>query len=272
VHFQATFFGFTPVPIALICTEGNLQSAICNLQLHKETATETTTIHFVETMRGYGAVLVPQTNGADAPQRRVLEDDRLVEQTLAQASQEGRAFPLALRRLAVAVHTAAPSDDGGLRGVVTGGIVEATGLDEQALVVEHGEFELLPKATGGERRMHYRLYCRTQSGQRQFLIAGFKRIANHSAAPLPLAIWSETTMLYVFIYELAEHGEDALTEPPGPLVATGVARIHWADFARQLLTFRSRGTPRVMGHVLNLWAFTRFFVAALASVYLRGNA
>jgi hypothetical protein len=242
---------------------------------------QTMTVHFVETMRGYGAAIVPQTIDAGAcatnaaarpPHRGETEDDHLVSQTLAQALQEGRAFPLALRQIAVAVNTAAPTDDGGLRGAIESGIVEAKRLDEQALVIQRGEFELLPEATGGERRMRYRLYCRTPNGQRRFLLYGFKRIANHSGKPLPLAIWRETTTLYVSMYELAATGADALAEQPGQLVAVGIIRIHWADFVRQLLTFRSHGAPGVAGHVRNMWAFAQFFVAALASVYLRGNA
>jgi hypothetical protein len=238
------------------------------------------TVHFVETMRGYGAAIVPQTVEARAPatnaaarppHRGETEDDRLIGQTLAQALQEGRAFPLNLRQIAVAVNTAASTEEGGLRGSIQSGIVEAKGLDEQALVVQRGEFELLPKAMHGERRMRYRLYCRTPNGRRGFLLYGFKRIANRSGRLLPLAIWRETTTLYVSVYQLAGLGADAPAEQPGQLVATGVIRIHWADFVRQLLTFRSRGAPGVPGHIRNLWAFAQFFVAALASVYLRGN-
>ena len=239
------------------------------------------TIYFVETMRGYGAAIAPQTVDAGAratnpvarpPHRAETEDDRLVGQTLAQALQEGRAFPLALRQIAVAVNTTASTEDGGLRGFIQSGIVEAKGLDEQALVVQNGEFELLSEATGGERRMRYRLYCRTWNGRRGFLLYGFKRIANRRGRPLPLAIWRETTTLYVTVYELAALGVDALAEQPGQLVATGVIRIHFADFVRQLLTFRSRGARGARGHIRNMWAFARFFAAALASVYLRGNA
>jgi hypothetical protein len=241
---------------------------------------QTTTIHFIETMRGYGATIAPHTinvgtqtinAGAWPAHRCEIEEDRLVGQTLTQALPDSRVFPLALRQLAIAVNTTALGDDGGLRGVIERGIVEATGLDDQALVVARGEFELLPKALGGERRMRYRLYCRTQNGRRGFLLDGFKRIANHSGLPLPLAVWSETTTLHVFIYELAAFGAHALAEQPGPLVATGIVRIHWADFVRQLLTFRSRGAPGVMGYVGNVWGFTQFFVSRLASVYLRGN-
>src|SRR5262245_9012452 len=35
VHNQAGFWGFTCVSIALICARDNLQSTICNLQLHE---------------------------------------------------------------------------------------------------------------------------------------------------------------------------------------------------------------------------------------------
>src|SRR6266508_3555832 len=209
---------------------------------------QTMTVHFVETMRGHGAAIVPQAIGAGTPvgntttrppHRRETEDDRLVGQTLVQALQEGCAFPLALRQIAVTVNTAASTDDGGLRGTIESGIVEAKGLDEQALVIQRGEFELLSEATGGERRMRYRLYCWTSNGQRGFFLYGFKRIANQSGKPLLLAIWRETTTLYVSVYELAAPGAGALAEQSGQLVATGVIRIHWADFAWQLLTFRS---------------------------------
>ena len=241
---------------------------------------QTMTVHFVETMRGYGAAIVSQTIDAGAratnaaarpPHRGETEDDHLIGQNLAQAIQEGRAFPLALRQIAVAVNTAVSTEDGGLRGFIQSGIVEAKGLDDQVLVIQHGEFELLPKAIGGERRMRYRLYCRTPNGRRGFLLYGFKRIANHSGRPLPLAIWRETTTLYVSVYELAALGVDAPAEQPEQLVATGVIRIHWADFVRQLLTFRSRGAPGVPGNIRNMWVFAQFFVTALASVYLRGN-
>lgn len=212
-------------------------------------------IHFVETMRGYGAAIVPQTSD-----------------TGSWAFREERAFSLALRQIAVLVDTAASTSDGGLRGSIQSGTIEAPGLDAQALRVERGQFELLSEATGGERRMRYHLYCRTQSGEGGFLLYGFKRIANQSGKPLPLAIWQETTTLYVSIYELKMLGAGALAEQPGPLIATGVIHIHWADFIRQMLTFRSYGAAGVLGHIRNMWSFGRFFVAALASVYLRRNA
>jgi hypothetical protein len=241
---------------------------------------QTMTINFVETMRGYGTAMVTQTSDASAQAATAvalasahtqMEDGRLVDQILAQALREGHAFPLVLRQIAVSVDTAVFTDESGLRGSIQAGIVEAPGLDEQALLIQRGEFELLSEAGRGERRMRYRLYCSTPNGQRGFLIHGFKHIANQSGKPLPLAIWRETTMLYMSVYALAAPGEDTLAEPPGQPIAIGIIRIRWADFARQLLTFRSRGAPGLPGHVRNIWAFVRFFVAALASVYLRGN-
>src|SRR5512141_1067527 len=94
------------------------------------------TIHFVETMRGYGTAIVPQTSDASAqtttaaalaPVRQQIEDDRLAGQILAQALREGHAFPLALRQIVVSVNTAVFTDGCGLHGAIESGIVEIPG-------------------------------------------------------------------------------------------------------------------------------------------------
>lgn len=88
----------------------------------------------------------------------------------------------------------------------------------------------------GWRRKRYRLVCQAGAGQR-YLLYGFKRMARRTGCFLPLAIWQDTTTLYVTIYALDGQGA------PTTVAATGVIHIHLIDFRKQMLTLVPAATP-----------------------------
>jgi hypothetical protein len=224
---------------------------------------QTPTITFTETMRGQAALTKPEHSPAIVTED---EDTGLIKTILAGGSQDGMSFPLILKDLVVAVVTQQTAGVSGLRGSIEAGSVIATGLSQQALIITEGEFELLPEVARAERRMRYRLHCRTSEGERSFLVYGFKRVANRKGRWWPLAVWLETTTLYVTIYEVGSSTDETGTDTRQP-VAAGIARIYPLDFLKQMLTFRSRETQGLPRHVRNMLAFAGFFIMALASVY-----
>lgn len=222
---------------------------------------QTPTITFTETMRGQAALTKPENGPAIMAKE---EDTGLIETVLTGGIQAGLTFPLILKDLAVAVGTQQTAAVSGLSGSIESGSIIAVGLSEQVLTITHGGFELLPEVAEAERRMRYRLHCRTPAGGRSFLVYGFKRVANRKGRWWPLAIWLETTTLYVTIYEVGSRSDET-----GPPVAAGIARIYPLDLLKQMLTFRSHETQGLPGQVRNMWAFASFFITALASVYRR---
>ncbi|MCB0088095.1 MAG: hypothetical protein KDE54_09300, partial [Caldilineaceae bacterium] len=92
----------------------------------------------------------------------------------------------------------------------------------------------------------------------------FKRIARASGRLLPLAIWQDTTTLYVTIYELSAH------YAPKALVATGVIQIHLYDFLQQLFTLRSLYVAGPWGALCNIGRFGCFFAKGVLAAYGEG--
>jgi hypothetical protein len=112
--------------------------------------------------------------------------------------------------------------------------------------------------------MRYRLTCAADDGQR-YLLYGFKRIANVKGRFLPLAIWQDTTTLFVTIYALDS------ANVPKSLVATGIIQIYLLDFIKQLLTMRSQGVAGIGRVVRNLAGFGWFFGTGVLSAYWPGT-
>ncbi|MEZ4730542.1 MAG: hypothetical protein R3E79_25740 [Caldilineaceae bacterium] len=224
---------------------------------------QTPTVTFVETMRGQVVMarVVVGGYGAGLLATPEFEDDQAIVASLRQGAQRDLALPMVWQDLAIAVKNELADKAHGLSGVIEGGTIVVGGLAAAALTIQQGEFSLLPTTPQGERRMRYRLTCQAQDGRR-YLLYGFKRIANTGGRLLPVAIWQDTTTLYVTIYAVDEQG--ALTT----LAASGVIHIHLVDFLQQLLTMRSRGVTGMIAQLRNLAAFGRFFAGTVAAVYL----
>ncbi|MEZ4865937.1 MAG: hypothetical protein R3C14_31775 [Caldilineaceae bacterium] len=225
------------------------------------------TIHFVETMRGHGVLMTsPMTPAQRAALQPQVEDSALIQQLFTTHQRTQQPFAMIWQDLAVTVCTDQTTAADGMQGLITAGRIWVEGLDPAPLTLQRGEFELLPNSCNGERRMRYRLDCQTQDGQRTFHLYGFKRIVKGNILRLPLALWRDTTTLYVTILATtnAPH-EDVAGDD---VVATGVIHIHLLDFLRQLMTFRSHGVRQPFAHVRNFWRFFQFFAKSLLTVYL----
>lgn len=224
---------------------------------------QTSTVTFVETMRGQ----VVMTNVAEADRFAprladpVQEDASTIIESLHQGVQHNQARPMIWQDLAIAVKLGATGADGGLSGAIEAGKILVGGLAAGALTIQQGEFALLPATPQGERRMRYRLVCQAGDGQR-YLLYGFKRIARQPGRFLPLAVWQDTTTLYVTIYALDGQGA------PTTVTATGVIHIHLIDFLKQMLTMRARPAHGPFTALRNLADFGRFFTTGVLATYL----
>jgi hypothetical protein len=189
------------------------------------------------------------------------EDAPTIAASLHQGAQRNQTRPMVWQDLAIAVKMGTVGADGGLSGVIEGGKILVGGLTAEALTIQQGEFALLPATPQGERRMRYRLLCQADNGQR-YLLYGFKRIARRPGRFLPLAIWQDTTTLFVTIYALDGQGA------PTTVTATGIIHIHLIDFLKQMLTMRARGSTGPLTSLRALTRFGRFFAAGVAAAYL----
>ena len=220
---------------------------------------QTPIVTFVETMRGQ--VVMTQFVGSSSLATPESEDDQGVAASLQQGIERDLALPMIWQDLTIAVHNQPTTREKGLVGVIESGKLFVGGLAAEPLVIHQGEFALLPATPPGERRMRYRLACTAEDGRR-YLLYGFKRIANVKGRFLPLAIWRDTTTLYVTIYEL-----DPL-DAPKALVATGIIHIHPIGFLRQLGTMRSSQVVGAFAALRNLASFGGFFALGVLAAYL----
>lgn len=223
---------------------------------------QTPTVTFVETMRGQ-VVMTRFVNATELPSRLATpeqEDTEAVFASLQLGADRDLALPMIWQDLVIAVKNQPVAGQSGLSGCIEGGRILVSGLAEEPLAFQGGEFALLPATPEGERRMRYRLHCTAEDGH-HYLLYGFKRIAKQPGRFLPWAIWQDTTTLYVTIYEL-----DAAAAPR-TLVASGVIHIQLVDFLKQLLTMRSRAVTGLLPTLRNLAAFGRFFTAGVLAAY-----
>jgi cholesterol oxidase len=136
------------------------------------------------------------------------------------------------------------------------GSVEAHGLCDEPLTVNHGEFRLLVaddvlQADVGH--MWYQLSLRTVD-DRRFHLSGFKVVGSGDVSD----VWRSTTTLFVTL-----HGDG----PEGPVVGRGVLRITPEDFTRQLRTIQVTG-PATRSERLALEArFGLAFAGRLSHTY-----
>lgn len=126
------------------------------------------------------------------------------------------------------------------------------------LPVSSGAFNLFVESGDGqERRMLYRLYFQDAVGH-ELTLSGHKVIRAHAGH-----MWSDTSTLYTRV--LAGHVEPEQEASAG-VVASGILRIRKLDFARQLTTFRGKGSTGGAG-ASALGDFNRLFVGELWRTY-----
>jgi cholesterol oxidase len=124
--------------------------------------------------------------------------------------------------------------------------------------VLRGWFNLFTVGADASRRaMRYRLHVEDAGGNPVTLI-GMKDVHDDAG----LDVWSDTTTLYVRLYQ--GHLDEATASTAEP-IAAGVITISPPAFARQLTTFRVRGPRRVAA----LAAFNRLFLGQVWTVYAR---
>ena len=138
----------------------------------------------------------------------------------------------------------------------------ATGWIESPLLggrvpVEPGEFNLLVQAGDPRKKeMRYRIFLKHADGT-PCTFVGHKKIEDDKSQP---EVWDDTTILYTTLYRghLAEGAET-----PAAQIATGIIKIHFFDFLRQLTTFRLAGPDPIGG----LARFGTLWLGKLADVY-----
>jgi predicted acylesterase/phospholipase RssA len=108
------------------------------------------------------------------------------------------------------------------------------------------------------RVMNYRLWFTDASGKPLTLL-GFKDVKNDPGADA----WSDTTTLYTRILEGHRSPDE---DGGGRVLAGGILRLHFADFLKELTTFRVEG-PSVADRAAALARFGRLFLGKLWDVY-----
>jgi cholesterol oxidase len=104
--------------------------------------------------------------------------------------------------------------------------------------------------------MDYAMKLTTESGG-TYYFTGFK-LVHHGEG---LHVWSETTTLFITIYE----GDD----DKGPVHGRGILKISPTDFARQLTTMRATNAPSRLAGLAATARFGRFFAGVLFDTYLK---
>jgi len=138
----------------------------------------------------------------------------------------------------------------------------ATGWVESPLLGGRSEvdscvFNLLVQAGDPRKKeMRYRLFCRHADGTPRTII-GHKKIADDKSQP---EVWDDTTILYTTLYRGQIAAGD---ETPAAQIATGIIKIQFLDFLRQLTTFRVQG-PDPAGALMR---FGQMWLGKLMDVY-----
>jgi predicted acylesterase/phospholipase RssA len=129
------------------------------------------------------------------------------------------------------------------------------------LPVEKGLFNLfVDQGDPGFKRMLYRLFLRDGDG-RPLTLSGFKVVEDDPGSDL----WTDTTTLFTRILRGHVEAED---EADAEVVASGIIKIYFLDFLKQLTTFRTEG-PTPAQRATALSRFGKLFLGDLWNVYAR---
>ena len=124
--------------------------------------------------------------------------------------------------------------------------------------VKEGEFNLFVDTAADTKKMRYLIYFSDDSNQ-PLTLFGEKIVHDDSG----FDIWQDTTTLYTNIYR--GHLTHAQIERNQPL-GNGVIRIFFADFIKQLTTFRTTGSSS-KDRTLALARFGKFFLGSIWDIY-----
>ena len=185
---------------------------------------------------------------------------------------------LCLQDLQVAICATPPQGMAGMQGCITGGRVLAACIGPHALNVLGGRVDILRQTSAFRCEMRYDMLCAVLptavlAGTFPLLrVQGVKDVSHRSGHCWPRALWVETTTLRLDLYEvpagttLADFLDQPSALPAQPL-ASGVVRLHVADFLRLLRTLRSHSPQGAWAALRNLCSFVYFFAARLLRVY-----
>lgn len=136
------------------------------------------------------------------------------------------------------------------------GTVEAPALSPKPLTVAGGEFNLFVSDPDDPdtRLMRYRMRLRSEE-DRTYYFDGFKRVHNDPG----LDVWSDTTTLYITLYE----GESER----GRALGKGILRIHPSDFMRQMTTMKVTNAGGIQERLAATARFGSYFAGSLFEVY-----
>jgi len=127
--------------------------------------------------------------------------------------------------------------------------------------VESGVFNLLvDKGDPSKKKMLYRLHFSDQNGQ-PLTMSGFKDVSDDSGGD----VWADTTTLFIHIYDGHLASADEAGAAPR---ATGIIRLTFPEFLRQLTTFRTEGAT-LADRTSALARFGALFLGSLWDVYAR---
>ena len=137
------------------------------------------------------------------------------------------------------------------------GTVECKALSDEPLEVSNGVFNLFEKMPSppNTRHMIYTFQL-TSEGGKTYFFKGYKLIQDD---PDVLDIWSDTSTLYVTVYE---GGDDS-----GTLFGKGILHIKPADFAKQMTTMAVTNASGVKEKLTAMVRFGKFFAGVLWESY-----
>jgi cholesterol oxidase len=127
--------------------------------------------------------------------------------------------------------------------------------------IERGVFNLLvDRGDPSKKKMLYRLHFSDDNGN-PLTLSGFKDVKDDAGGD----VWQDTTTLFTHIYDghLAADQEDAATPR-----ATGIIRLTFPEFIKELGTFRTEG-PTIGDRVAALTRFGALFLGSLWDVYAK---
>ncbi|MGI8800753.1 MAG: alpha/beta fold hydrolase [Solirubrobacteraceae bacterium] len=161
------------------------------------------------------------------------------------------AFILTIHAADLDEFIANPEHEAGMTGSVT-----APALSPNPLVVGDAAFNLFTgdADTVETKNMRYRMRMTDDRG-RDYWFEGFKVIRDDGR----LAIWADTTTLYVTIHD----GRG----PDSPVLGKGILRISPGDFMHQMTTMHATGAAGPRQELEAVAKFGRFFAANLFDVY-----
>jgi cholesterol oxidase len=136
------------------------------------------------------------------------------------------------------------------------GTVSAPGLSPDPLAVSEATFNLFSDDPDkvATRTMQYRMKLSAEDG-REYWFHGFKLIHDDRG----LDLWSDTTTLYVTLYDGPDDGS--------PVLGKGILRIAPTDFMRQLTTMRATEAQSERQALEAKAKFGRFFAGTLVDTY-----